>query len=404
MIIMKKSNLWQFSQASMGIVQWIGVAIIIAPVILSRTGSAILVGQVMLILGLIGLVAPLLGALADRFSWHRQLHFFALACHCLALLILLGAGQTVWHYWLIAILVGLGSNLILILNPTFALKLHTQPAMQTRALKRLFQLQMLGVTIAGVTVGILNHFGLSQTVQIVALIVLDFALLILVAIAPPAAIQIKPVHNETEAPTTRKPSAAIWFGFVLCVSLSMFIGSNMVEFGPVIIEQAFGVSVASSAFGMAIAAMITLVSLAPAGKWMEKRGPQALWLVTIFINLLVAVVMWGMYGNHVVAIMPLSLILLSIINGAWNDISIAALADQISPYSPATSQGYMAAAVSLGFSIGTYCVGVLIDAGNIVGVMNFLLLSGVVITALSLMIIGLRRRRQSVTETHIGCR
>lgn len=35
----------------MGIVQWIGVAIIIAPVIISRTGSAILVGQVMLILG-----------------------------------------------------------------------------------------------------------------------------------------------------------------------------------------------------------------------------------------------------------------------------------------------------------------------------------------------------------------
>jgi MFS family permease len=399
MIIMKKSNLWQFSQASMGIVQWIGVAIIIAPVILSRTGSAILVGQVMLILGLIGLVAPLLGALADRFSWHRQLHFFALACHCLALLILLWAHQTIWHYWLIAILVGLGSNLILILNPTFALKLNNQPAMQTRALKRLFQIQMLGVAIAGVSVGSLNYFGLSQTAQIVSLIVFDFALLILVAIAPPAAINFEPAHDEETVSQTRKPSASIWFGFVACVALSMFIGSNMVELGPVIIEQAFGVSVASSAFGMAIAAMVTLVSLAPAGKWMEKHGSQALWLVTIFINLFVAAVMWGMYGNQVVAILPLSLILLSIINGAWNDISIAALADQISPYSPATSQGYMAAAVSLGFSVGTYCVGVLIDAQNILGVMNFLLVSGVVITALALSIIGLRRKHQAVVTT-----
>jgi MFS family permease len=399
MIIMKKSNLWQFSQASMGIVQWIGVAIIIAPVILSRTGSAILVGQVMLILGLIGLVAPLLGALADRFSWHRQLHFFALACHCLALLILLWAHQTIWHYWLIAILVGLGSNLILILNPTFALKLNNQPAMQTRALKRLFQIQMLGVAIAGVSVGSLNYFGLSQTAQIVSLIVFDFALLILVAIAPPAAINFELAHDEETVSQTRKPSASIWFGFVACVALSMFIGSNMVELGPVIIEQAFGVSVASSAFGMAIAAMVTLVSLAPAGKWMEKHGSQALWLVTIFINLFVAAVMWGMYGNQVVAILPLSLILLSIINGAWNDISIAALADQISPYSPATSQGYMAAAVSLGFSVGTYCVGVLIDAQNILGVMNFLLVSGVVITALALSIIGLRRKHQAVVTT-----
>jgi MFS family permease len=150
---------------------------------------------------------------------------------------------------------------------------------------------------------------------------------------------------------------------------------------------------------MAIAAMVTLVSLAPAGKWMEKHGSQALWLVTIFINLFVAAVMWGMYGNQVVAILPLSLILLSIINGAWNDISIAALADQISPYSPATSQGYMAAAVSLGFSVGTYCVGVLIDAQNILGVMNFLLVSGVVITALALSIIGLRRKHQAVVTT-----
>ncbi|GMQ46880.1 hypothetical protein VB10N_18790 [Vibrio sp. 10N] len=399
MIIMNKNNLWQFSQASMGIVQWIGVAIIIAPVILSRTGSAILVGQVMLILGLIGLVAPVLGALADRFSWHRQLHFFALACHCQALLILLWASQTVWHYWLIAILVGLGSNLILILNPTFALKLNNQPAMQTRALKRLFQIQMLGVAIAGVSVGTLNYFGLSQTAQIVSLIVFDFALLILIAIAPPATINFEPANDEVTVSQSRKPSAAIWFGFVVCVALSMFIGSNMVELGPVIIEQAFGVSVASSAFGMAIAAMITLVSLAPAGKWMEKHGSQALWLVTIVINLFVAVVMWGMYGNQIVAILPLSLILLSIINGAWNDISIAALADQISPYSPATSQGYMAAAVSLGFSVGTYCVGVLIDAQNILGVMNFLLVSGVVITVLAVIIIGLRRKHQAVVTT-----
>lgn len=399
MIIMQKNSLWQFSQASMGIVQWIGVAIIIAPVILSRTGSAILVGQVMLILGLVGLIAPLLGAMADRFSWHRQLHFFALTCHCIALLILLWASQTVWHYWLIAILVGLGSNLILILNPTFALKLNTRPAMQTRALKRLFQIQMLGVAIAGVSVGTLNYFGLSQTVQIVSLIVFDVALLILITIAPPADINFELAHDEEAVSQTRKPSAAIWFGFVLCVALSMFIGSNMVELGPVIIEQAFGVSVASSAFGMAIAAMVTLVSLAPAGKWMEKHGSQALWLVTILINLFVAAVMWGMYGNHVVTILPLSLILLSIINGAWNDISIAALADQISPYSPATSQGYMAAAVSLGFSVGTYCVGVLIDAKNILGVMNFLLFSGVVITVLALIIIGLRRKQQAVVAT-----
>ncbi|GAL34989.1 hypothetical protein JCM19240_3359 [Vibrio maritimus] len=59
----------------------------------------------------------------------------------------------------------------------------------------------------------------------------------------------------------------------------------------------------------------------------------------------------------------------------------------------------MAAAVSLGFSVGTYCVGVLIDAQNILGVMNFLLVSGVLITALALIIIGLRRKHQAAVTT-----
>ncbi|WP_234495705.1 MFS transporter [Vibrio maritimus] len=388
---MKKNNLWHFSQASMGIVQWIGVAIIIAPVIISRTGSAILVGQVMLILGLIGLIAPLLGALADRYSLHRQLHCFALGCHCFALIMLLLVEHTAWHYWGIAILVGLGSNLILILNPTFALKLNHNPAEQTRSLKRLFQLQMLGVAVAGIAVGTLSHFGFTDTFQIIALIILDVSLLVLTLIAPPAEIQTNDGLEDTLSAEHRRSSPSIWFGFVICVALSMFIGSNMVEFGPVIIEQAFGVTVASSAFGMAIAALATLVSLAPAGKWMENHGPQALWLVTIGINLIVAAAMWVMYGREVVALLPLSLILMSIINGAWNDISIAALADQISPFSPATSQGYMAAAVSLGFSVGTYCVGYLIDNQNVAGVVNFLAVSGIAVSIIAVVIIKLHR-------------
>ncbi|GAL18752.1 hypothetical protein JCM19235_2175 [Vibrio maritimus] len=217
--------------SSMGIVQWIGVAIIIAPVIISRTGSAILVGQVMLILGLIGLIAPLLGALADRYSLHRQLHRFALGCHCFALIMLLLVDHTIWHYWGIAILVGLGSNLILILNPTFALKLTHNPAEQTRSLKRLFQLQMLGVAIAGIAVGTLSHFGFTDTFQIIALITLDISLLVLTLIAPPAEIQKMMVSKILSQQSTDAlhrqfglDSSSVWL--YLCLSAQTWLSSG----------------------------------------------------------------------------------------------------------------------------------------------------------------------------------
>ncbi|MFA0085768.1 hypothetical protein [Vibrio sp. 10N.261.51.F12] len=121
---MQRRFLWLSSQASMGIVQWIGVAIILAPLVLQRTNSGLLVGQIMLILGLSGLTAPILGAIADRYSIHRQLHLSAMLCHSLALFILIFIDHTHWHYWFVAGLIGIGSNLLLILNPTLVLRLN----------------------------------------------------------------------------------------------------------------------------------------------------------------------------------------------------------------------------------------------------------------------------------------
>ena len=99
-----------------------------------------------------------------------------------------------------------------------------------------------------------------------------------------------------------------------------------------------------------------------------------------------------MYGHTLTALLPLSLVLISIVNGAWNDISIAALADELSPYSPATSQGFMAAAVSMGFSFGTFIVGYFIDKQSLTSVMNFLALSGMAITLLASGILIVRKR------------
>ncbi|MCL9774756.1 MFS transporter [Vibrio methylphosphonaticus] len=390
--------MWLTSQASMGIVQWIGVAIVLAPLILHRTSSGVLVGQVMLILGLSGLVAPLLGALADRYALHRQLHLSAMLCHCLALFFLLFVHQTHWHYWLVALCIGVGSNLLLILNPTFALRLNQDAKEQANALKLLFQFQMGGVVIAGVAIGLLQLFSLSTTLQLATLLVFDIVCVAMTLLQSPNPL-LSTRQTVAENLTPNEPSKLLWFGFVACVLLSMFVGSNMVEMGPVIIAQAFSVELSYSSFGMAAAALITLIALAPAGKWMDKHGSQFLWLGTVFINAFVGISIWFMFESHVSALLPLSLILISIINGAWNDISIASFADKISPYGPATSQGYMAAAVSIGFSIGTYIVGYQLDQQDIYGVMTFLAMSGTgVLVAATLVIFAFHYRNNTITE------
>lgn len=389
---MKKKHLWQLSQASMGIVQWIGIAVVIAPLIISRTGSGIVVGQVMMILGLCGLIAPVLGAVADRYALHRPFHLTALISHTAALLLLIFVSDTLWHYWFIAALIGIGSNLLLILNPTYALRLNPCNIKQSRSLKRLFQLQMFGVMVAGTLIGVLDYTGFGSSTQLIALLVLDLVLLLVIIAAPPKKIVLNSSDNDRQTVHTNSRSKFLWFGFVLCVLLSMFVGSNMVEMGPVIIEQGFGVSMSSSSFGMAMAAAVTLIALQPAGRWMEKHGSHALWFVTILVNLMVGVGIWLMYGATLTVLLPLSLVLISIVNGAWNDISIAALADELSPYSPATSQGFMAAAVSMGFSFGTFIVGYFIDKQSISSVMNFLALSGIAITLLASGILIVRKR------------
>ncbi len=374
---MLNRQLWSISQSSIGIVQWIGIAILFGPTILERTDSGLLVGQAMLILGLSGLVAPLFGGLADKFHAHRSMLRFALLCHIAALALLLYPAQSHSYYWLIALLFGLGSNLLFVLNPTFAVKLNHDSADKAKSLKLLFQLQMLGVVVAGAVVGVMDLFGCSANVQISALLVLDIGCFTILFLNPPAPLPYQRVASDTRQKVPHGKAWLLWLTFIFTTFISMFVGSNMVEMGPLIINKGFAIELSNSAFGMALSALVTIFALLPAGKWMEHHGPMGLWLLTVAINLVVGVSIWFMYGHSLISLLPMSLIILSIINGAWNDISVAALADELSPVTPAATQGLVAAAISLGFATGTFIVGWFFELNAVGQVMTFLAISGI---------------------------
>jgi MFS family permease len=391
---MLKSQLWSVSQASIGIVQWIGIAILFGPTILERTGSGLLVGQAMLILGLSGLVAPMLGGLADKFHAHRPMLRFALLCHISALALLLYPAQCDSYYWLIALLFGLGSNLLFVLNPTFAVKLNPNSSDKAKSLKLLFQLQMLGVVIAGSVVGLMDLLDYSTNLQISALLILDICCFTILCLNPPAPLPCHRSEADTHENATHGRTWLLWLTFIFTTFISMFVGSNMVEMGPLIINKGFSIELSNSAFGMALSALVTIFALVPAGKWMERHGSIGLWLLTVLINLIVGVSIWAMFGHSLLSLLPMSLIIFSIINGAWNDISLAALADELSPMTPAATQGLVAAAISLGFAIGTFIVGWLFELNAVAHVMAFLAISGVVLGVLGA-IVWLLYRKQS---------
>jgi MFS family permease len=391
---MLKRQLWSVSQASIGIVQWIGIAILFGPTILERTGSGLLVGQAMLILGLSGLAAPLMGGLADKFHAHRPMLRFALLCHISALALLLYPAQSYGYYWLIALLFGLGSNLLFVLNPTFAVKLNRDSADKAKSLKLLFQLQMLGVVVAGFVIGLMDLAGYSASLQILALLLLDIGCFTILCLNPPAALPSQHLESDTHLSATNGKTWPLWLTFIFTTFISMFVGSNMVEMGPLIINKGFDIKLSNSAFGMALSAFVTIFALVPAGKWMERHGSMGLWLATVLVNLVVGVSIWAMYGHSLISLLPMSLIILSIINGAWNDISLAALADELSPMTPAATQGLVAAAISMGFAIGTFIVGWLFELNAVAQVMEFLAMSGVVLGILGT-IVWLLYRKQS---------
>ncbi|MFC5077749.1 hypothetical protein VTH8203_02257 [Vibrio thalassae] len=101
---MNSIRLWHFAQASLGIVQWVGIAVLLNPIIIERTSSGALLGQVMALIGGAGLLAPLIGGIADRYCYHRLLQRMALFIHFIALLILYFADTTAAIYWTVGTL------------------------------------------------------------------------------------------------------------------------------------------------------------------------------------------------------------------------------------------------------------------------------------------------------------
>ncbi|MGF1747449.1 MFS transporter [Vibrio cionasavignyae] len=373
---MKAFKPWYIAQMSNGVVQWVGIALLLTPLIIERTGSGALMGSVMSLLGLFGISAPLIGWVADKYNIHRQMQKAALFSHLLSLILLYYAQDNAVIYLLVGLTIGIGTVSQLVLNPTFVL--NSLPVeLQTRGLSRLYQFQFLGVVIAGALLGTVSLFGWTSEQQLLLMMALVCVSLVSVFIAPPPKIT---VDTETQSEQTSKDSStknkssrtAIAFIFFLAtVFVSMFTASNLMESGPIIIKEVFNVDLGHSAFGLAGSAVVTILLLEPAGRLAEKSSPYLIWMISLGCYAVTSIGLWLAVGNDVSSLIPILLIVLLMQAISWFDMVIPAIADELSPSTPALTQGILMFAMALGFGVGTYIAGQLIDSNGFVAVVDY---------------------------------
>ncbi|MCG9659295.1 MFS transporter [Vibrio mediterranei] len=392
---MKTLKPWYIAQMSNGVVQWAGIALMLTPLIIERTGSGSLMGSVMSLIGLFGISAPLIGWLADKYGIHRQMQKVALFSHLLSLVLLYFAQTETYTYLLVGLTIGIGTVSQLVLNPTFVLNSLPENE-QARGLSRLFQFQFLGVVIAGSLLGVVSLLGWTSEQKLLMLMTLVCVSIVTVFIAPPPKVKVPEVEQQSDDESLTKKSnkrtSIAFVMFLATVFISMFTASNLMETGPIIIKEVFNVDLGHSAFGLAGSAVLTMILLEPAGRLAEKSSPYLIWMASLACYAVTSIGLWLAIGTNIPSLVPILLIVLLMQAISWFDMVIPAIAEELSPSTPALTQGILMFAMAVGFGVGTYIAGQLIDVEGFVSVVDYCAASIVVTLVLAFATLLFKRK------------
>ncbi|EDL53379.1 hypothetical protein VSAK1_10893 [Vibrio mediterranei AK1] len=392
---MKTLKPWYIAQMSNGVVQWAGIALMLTPLIIERTGSGSLMGSVMSLIGLFGISAPLIGWLADKYGIHRQMQKVALFSHLLSLVLLYFAQTETYTYLLVGLTIGIGTVSQLVLNPTFVLNSLPENE-QARGLSRLFQFQFLGVVIAGSLLGVVSLLGWTSEQKLLTLMTLVCVSIVTVFIAPPPKVKVPEVEQQSDDESLTKKSnkrtSIAFVMFLATVFISMFTASNLMETGPIIIKEVFNVDLGHSAFGLAGSAVLTMILLEPAGRLAEKSSPYLIWMASLACYAVTSIGLWLAIGTNIPSLVPILLIVLLMQAISWFDMVIPAIAEELSPSTPALTQGILMFSMAIGFGVGTYIAGQLIDVEGFVSVVDYCAASIVVTLVLAFATLLFKRK------------
>lgn len=350
-----------------------GMALILLPLAVSRTGGASHIGLVMAAFNLGGLTAPLWGSLADRHRLHRWMLFGGLLMTTIGLAAFPFTTNK-GTYLGLALLQSIGAAAAATVANLFVVEGHPQDEWD----ERIGWLQTFygGGQVAGLLLaGALSQVHLSGGLIVAAGLTLLAALLGWLTTSTPPALHLpRPAllypgrHSEwiggspqrfyhrLSLKTVRRlgPVFRSPFGLFIIVWLLTFAGSAaFFSFYPVLMRQLYGVGPGLSSTGFAVAAGMGLALYSPAGRWSDRFGSAKVLKAALGVRLLAFLSLFVLgvthFGQAWLALLSFLFVVL-----AWSLLSVSgtALTAQLSPASEGEGMGIFNAATALAGTVG----------------------------------------------------
>ncbi|MPW28501.1 MFS transporter [Agarivorans sp. B2Z047] len=358
---------WYTAHLCYGIIQLVFIPILIPTFILDKTGSPTQVGIAMGILGLSGLLAPVLGGLADRYRAHRAAQLIGLAAIAIAALVFGLSGANFMLHLLAAVFLGLGSASLLMINPAFIVSGGYEAEEEASKLTLLNQVAIVGSLLAGIGLAALTEAGVSFELRFAVMFFIPLlALLVTAATNKQAAARIK-VEQVNEGSEAGGIMQVVFsrFGLILLAIFFVSIGQGVItgQF-PNYMAEVFKVDAALSSMALSVSAVVSLVLLFLVGKAMAKVGGERVWLLAVVAKVVVMLGLAGLalYAGQLAAYLPLGLYLVYLQGVTAVDMVQPAIAAKASRAGAGMTQGLLMFAIAGAYAGGNVLSGISADS------------------------------------------
>jgi MFS family permease len=332
---------WYFSYALLG-AMLAGLAPILLPLAVSRTGTPAEVGLVMAAFNLGGLAAPLWGGLADRYRLHRLLLVGGLLV-VTAGMALFAFSQSASAWLVLALVQGIGVAAASTVANLFIVEEHDRSEWDVR-IGWLQTFYGAGQVAGLLAAGILSRFNLNAGLLVAAGVTALAAVLgWLTTRTPPKKSETRPVllqaapHGEWAMNSPQRMyhflnlNGLKHLGEVVRSSFGLFIALWLISFAgaagvfslfPVWMEKVYSVNSTVSSTGFALAAALGLALYTPAGNWTRRFGAGPVLRIGMAVRLLafLGLLILGVSG---LPLGWLALILFMLIVLAWSPITVS---------------------------------------------------------------------------------
>lgn len=402
--MLKKLGLegWFAAHFAYGIVQIVFIPMLMPSFILARTGSATQAGLAMAVFGMAGLAAPIIGALADKFKAHRHAQLFGMICYLLAGASFMVAGENFALMLVGAACFGVGSAILLMLNPVFITFAGYDTKTEAMKLGRMAQTLIIGALLSGVALAYITGLGWSYEMRFGVMIAIVVVLFFVTLFTNKAAAQR--VLDNAEASSQSEEEGQESGGLVksLFSNFGLFLlavgllcagqGAFQAQY-PNLLENAYGVAQSLSAANLSVASVVGLFVLVGAERFVARFGNLSLFKVSaiasiIVIGLLYVIAETGM-GVHYIITLGLFLIYLQGIT--ITDMISPAIAARLTVVGGGLTQGLMMFFISLGFAAGSVISGVAVD-GFGWAALPFAILGLTIASYVCIVIVGMKHK------------